>query len=118
MVMQEGRPLRRTIVHIGVTPRQGVGDGVKATRPVHDGEVKPEEFTDPLVLRHGREPLIQHEFEVVMVRAEPEGATPKIGPPMAHCLHQPNQLALICRQLEVASDERPAEESERLGALV
>jgi hypothetical protein len=28
---------------------------------------------------------------------------PQVRAPMAYCLHQPNQLALICRQLEVAN---------------
>ena len=53
-----------------------------------------------------------------MVRADPERATPKIVPPMAYCLHQPNELTLIRRQLEMACGKWAAEESEGSLALV
>ena len=37
---------------------------------------------------------------------------------MAHSLHQPDQLPLVGRQLEVARSERPAEEGDGAGLLV
>ena len=46
-------------VMVGVVARQGVGDGVKAARTILDGEVKAKELADPLMLRHGRQPLVQ-----------------------------------------------------------
>ena len=53
-----------------------------------------------------------------MVRADPEGTTPKIGPPMAYCLHQPNELTLIRHQLKMACDKGAAKESEGSIALM
>ena len=53
-----------------------------------------------------------------MIRADPERATPKIGPPMAYCLHQPNKLTLIRRQLKMACSKGTAEEGEGSIALM
>jgi hypothetical protein len=96
---------------------QGVHYDVEAPRTVHDVEVVAKELADPLVLRHGRQALVQQELQAIMVSTNIKMTPPQVRAPMAHCLHQPNQLALICRQLEVASGSY-AEESERLGALV
>ena len=97
---------------------QCVGHGVKTARPILDGEVEAEELADPLVLRYGRQPLIQEELQAVVVRANVEGPSPQVWPPMTNGLHKANELPLVCRQLKMAWSERPAEESEGPIALM
>jgi hypothetical protein len=60
----------------GITPGQGIGDGVGGARLVLDCEVKPEELAHPVVLWDRREPLIEKELEAVMVGANEERTSP------------------------------------------
>ena len=53
-----------------------------------------------------------------MIRANPERLAPKIGPPVAHGLHQAKELPLIGGELKMAHGERPAKERERSVALM
>ena len=71
-----------------------------------------------MVLRDGGEALIQHIFQRVVIRADDESTTPKIGSPMAHCLNQADELALIGCHLEVRRREGPTEEGEGRAILV
>jgi hypothetical protein len=70
------------------------------------------------VLRDGGEALVQQELEAVVVRTHTERPTPKIRSPVAHRLDQPDKLALICRELVMASGEGAAEEGQRSLTLV
>ena len=103
---------------LGVAAGQGVRHGVEAPGAVFDGEVEAEQLADPLVLRNGRQALVQEELEAVMVSANKEVAAPQIRAPVAHSLHQTDELLLISRELEMARGERPAEECERASTLV
>ena len=47
---------------VGVATGQCVGHCVKAARSILDGKVEAKELADPLMLRHGRQPLIQQEL--------------------------------------------------------
>jgi hypothetical protein len=60
----------------GITPGQGIDDGVGGARPVLNGEVKSEELAHPVVLWDRREPLIEKELEAVMVGADEERTSP------------------------------------------
>ncbi|KAJ1255698.1 hypothetical protein BS78_K170100 [Paspalum vaginatum] len=62
--------------------------------------------------------LIQEELQAVVVGPDDEGAPPQIGAPVTNRLHQPDQLTLVSRELEVAGSERPDEEREGPDALV
>jgi len=53
-----------------------------------------------------------------VVGADEEVVSPKIGPPVAHCLNQADQLPLVGCQLEVASGEGSAEEGEGSDVLM
>ncbi|KAJ1276155.1 hypothetical protein BS78_05G192500 [Paspalum vaginatum] len=70
------------------------------------------------MLRNRGQALIEEELQAIVVGADDEGAPPEIGAPVAHSLHQADQLALVRRQLEVAASKRPAEEGEGSRALV
>ena len=65
------------------------------------------------MLRHSREALVQQELEAVVIRANAECPPPHIWPPVAHSLHQADELPLVCRQLVMASGKGTAEESQR-----
>jgi len=47
-----------------------------------------------------------------------EMAPSEVRPPVAHSLHQPNQLAFICSELQMTSGEWTAEVGEGSSALV
>jgi hypothetical protein len=51
------------------------------------------------VLRYGGEALVQQELEAVVIHVNAEGSPPQIGPPVAHGLDQPDELALVRREL-------------------
>src|SRR4051812_12952613 len=53
-----------------------------------------------------------------MVRANPKRPPPKERPPVAHSLHQADELLLICGELELMRGEGSAEVGERTVALV
>src|SRR4051812_20940581 len=53
-----------------------------------------------------------------MVSADVEDPSPQVRPPMAHGLHQANELPLVCRQLKMARSKRPAEERQGPLALM
>jgi len=53
-----------------------------------------------------------------VVGADEEVVSPKIGPPVAHCMNQADQLPLVGCQLEVASGEGSAEEGEGSDVLM
>jgi hypothetical protein len=53
-----------------------------------------------------------------VVGAYNEATTPKVRPPMADSLHQPNEFALIWGHLQMTDHEWLAKEGERLDALV
>ena len=103
---------------LGIAVGQGIRHGVEAPGAVFDGEVKAEQLADPLVLRNGRQALVQEELQVVMVSANKEVAPPQIWALVAHSLHQPDELPLVSHELEMARGERPAEERERSHTLV
>ena len=54
------------------TARQRVGRRVEPPGAVLDGEGKPEQLAEPLVLRHGGQPLVQEELQAVVVGADEE----------------------------------------------
>jgi hypothetical protein len=62
------------------------------------------------VLRHGREALVEHILERVVVGADDEAAAPKVGPPMANGLYKADEFALVRGDLDVAGGERLAVE--------
>jgi hypothetical protein len=103
---------------VGVAARQGVSHSVEVRWTILHREVQAKELVDPLMLRHRRQPLVQEELEAVVVRANPERATPEVGPPMAHGLHQADELLLVHRKLEVTGGKGPAEVGEGTVALV
>ena len=56
------------------------------------------------------ETLIQEVLETAMVCPYDELRRPQVGPPVAHGLHESNELALICCQLGVLWRDGVAEE--------
>ena len=70
------------------------------------------------MLWNGRQTLIKQKFETVVVSANQEGAPPQIRAPVAHSLHQADELAFVGGELEVASCKWPAEVGEESRALV
>ena len=93
-----------------VTPRQGVSRRVLPPRLVLHLKTIPKEFAYPGVLRYCREMLIQEVLETAMVRTFDELHRPQIRPPVAHGLHESNELTLICCQLGVLWRDGAAEE--------
>lgn len=64
------------------------------------------------------ETLDEEELERVVVRANHEALTPKVGPLMTNNLHQADEFTLIRSELHVPRQERSAEERDRASALV
>jgi hypothetical protein len=91
---------------------------VEAARTILNLEVEAEELAQPLVLRHCRQSLVEEVLQAVVVSADGEMTTPKIGPPMAHRLNQADQLPLVSGKLEVLRRKGTAEERHRSRALV
>jgi hypothetical protein len=72
-----------------VAARQRVGRRVEPLGAVLDGEVKPKQLAEPLVLRHGGQPLVQEELQAVVVGADEEPAPPQVRALVPDGLHQP-----------------------------
>jgi hypothetical protein len=70
------------------------------------------------MLRNSGKPLVKQELQAVVVGADDEAAPPQVRPPVPDRLHQPDQLALVGRQLDVTRDEGPAEERQGARPLV
>jgi hypothetical protein len=62
--------------------------------------------------------LIQKKSQAAVVGADDERTTPEVRAPVAHRLDEPDELALIRRQLGVSRGDGPAEECDWPGALV
>lgn len=83
------RPLGCVVLVGSVAARESVGDGVEAPRSILHGEIKAEQLVDPLMLRHGREPLIQQVLEAVVVRVNLKRVPPKVGTPTGPVVRAP-----------------------------
>jgi len=70
------------------------------------------------MLWYGREPLIQHEFQGIVVYAHDEGAPPEVWTLVSHGLDQADELSFVRRDLHVAWCKWLAEEREWPSALV
>lgn len=57
-------------------PGQGVSNCIEVTRFVLNGEIKPKEFSDPLMLGDCGQTLIKHEFESKMIGSDVEVVPP------------------------------------------
>jgi hypothetical protein len=98
-------------------PRR-VGHRVQPPRSVLDGEVEPEQLADPLVLRNGGEALVQEVLQAIVISPHEELAPPQVRTPVSHRLNQPNELPLVCCQLQMPGGKRSAEERDGSGSLV
>jgi hypothetical protein len=70
-----------------------------------------------MMLRDHGEPLVQQEFETVVISTHDEAAAPQIRAPMADGVDEPDQLPLIRGERAVAWRDLPAEECERVFLL-
>jgi len=70
------------------------------------------------MLRFCGQSLIEDELQQLMVGADDEGAAPQIWAPVANCLSQANELALICSKATVARGQGTAEEGDRTAILM
>lgn len=57
-------------------------------------------------------------LEAAMIRAHHELPRPEIRAPVTDSLDEPNELALVCRELGMLRGHGAAEERDRPGALV
>lgn len=85
---------------------------------VLEGEVVAKQLTHPLMLRNSRQTLVQQELQTVVICTYDEGAAPKIGMPMADCMHQSDELSFVRGQFSMTHCNWFAEEGQWTGALV
>lgn len=101
-----------------VATRQRVSHHVQCSRLVLNHEIKPQQFARPLMLRYGREALIQEEAEAAMICANHKPTSPKIRAPVSNRLDQPNEFAFVRRERSMAGRNGLAKESHRPRALM
>jgi hypothetical protein len=70
-----------------------------------------------MVLRDGREALIEKILKAVVVGFDDEAPTPQVWPPMSNGLNKPYELALICSEGMVTRRDGAAEEGNRVPLL-
>ena len=70
-----------------------------------------------MVLRDGREPLIQQVLKAVVIGLDDEATAPQVRPPMPHGVNEPNELAFVRRQSAMPWSHLPAEKSHRMSFL-
>ena len=64
-----------------VTAGKRIGDRVRRTRLVLNGEVEAKQLPHPMVLGNRREPLVHQILQAVVVRLHQKAVTPEVRPP-------------------------------------
>jgi hypothetical protein len=66
-------------------------------RIVLDDQIISKQLSNPLVLRYGRQTLVEDELEAAMISMNSERLPSQVRSPIAYNFDEPNELSLICR---------------------
>lgn len=67
-----------------------------------------------MVLRNGRQPLVQEKLEAEVVRPDKEAAPPEVRPPVSDGVNQPDELPLVGGEGAVTWGDGAAEVGHRV----
>lgn len=65
-------------------------------------EIEAQKFAYPIVLRDGRQPLVQEVLQTVVIRLYGERSSPQVRSSMSYCLDEADELPLICGESSVS----------------